>query len=320
MRYSVCLTTLNEKRTIHKTIRSLLRQTIKPDEIIVVDAGSEDGTIEVLKKINTRRLKLFIKKGISRSEGRNFAIKMAKNDVVLLTDAGCVAKKDWAEKILSFFKDKKTLVVAGGYEMKAETSFEKAESIFLGVPKEKIKYGFLPSARSMAIKKDVIRKIGGFNPKLSGAAEDTEFCYRLVKNGVKIEVAGKGRVIWDMPNNLGEFFKKIYSYSQGDVKTGIWFHPSKGFMSHNIKALFVFLRYFLVFLFFSFYLLTLHLAFLYLGLSLLLLYIFYVLLKIKMKTKNFEVFLWGFIMQFVCDFAVILGFVSGFLAKDRPQL
>ena len=80
MKVSVCVTTKNEREeTIKKLFDALNNQTLKPNEIIIIDAKDYDNC--------------------SRSIGRNIAIKKAKNEIIALTDVGCLPKKDWLEKL-----------------------------------------------------------------------------------------------------------------------------------------------------------------------------------------------------------------------------
>lgn len=50
MRVSLIFTVLNEEKSVKNLLDSLLKQTRKPDEIVVVDGGSKDRTVEILKQ------------------------------------------------------------------------------------------------------------------------------------------------------------------------------------------------------------------------------------------------------------------------------
>ena len=278
LKVSVCITTFNEKaETVKKLLSALNNQSLKPDEIIIIDAKDYNNC--------------------SRSKGRNLAIKKAKNELIAITDAGCIPHKNWLKNITKPFIKEKVDVVAGGYKMVTKNSFQRAESIFLGTQQTDINDDFMPSARSMAFTKSIWKKSGGFPEELKNTAEDTVFNIKLLKVGAKFSVAKDAVVDWNLPESLLGFSKRVYSYAKGDAESGIWWHPVKKLRTHNLKILTIFARYLAFFLIYS--------TFDYRILGLVL--IVYVLFA------NSKAKLWGIILQFVSDFACIIGFSHGIL-------
>lgn len=300
---SIVITVLNEGKTINSLIDSILNEKSKVLEMLFVDGGSKDETVEIIKFYQQNHPKIgLLKKLGSRSDGRNFGVEKASGDVIVMTDAGCVVSKNWVEKITSPLKDTDADVVAGFYKMVGKTHFQKAESIFLGTLPQNFDINFLPSTRSIAFKKSIWEKVGGFPEELKGAAEDTVFNYKLIKAGAKIARVKSASVEWRMPDTMGEFFNKIKGYAKGDVQSGIWFFPGKGLKSHNIKVLSIYVRY----------LLGLILVFLgyqkqiyWYGL------IVFLVLYLFRSYKKAGV--WGILLQFVADFAAMIGFAEGLL-------
>lgn len=135
MKVSICITIYNEESSITALIDSLLSQTKKPDEIIIVDGGSSDKTVEIVRHYQKKdkRIKLVVEPG-GIAHGRNTAIELAKYPIIASIDAGCVAKNDWLAKITEPFINKKIGLVAGFYKMAARNSLQQAMSVFHGVP------------------------------------------------------------------------------------------------------------------------------------------------------------------------------------------
>ena len=159
---------------------------------------------------------------------------------------------------------------------------------------------FLPSARSIAFRKSVWESVGGFSEKLDGAAEDTVFNFHTLKIGTRYARVKDAVVEWGVPQNLKDFFWKVFSYAKGDAKSKIWLFPGKGLASHNIKALFVILRYLtgVSLLFFG-------IKFHFLLAYLLIFFVFYLIWAYIKAGLN------GVILQIVGDFAVMGGFLNG---------
>lgn len=318
MGVSVVVTVLNEENTIFSLIDSLRRQLHKFDELIIVDGGSTEKTVEVIKHFQKKdgRIKLLITKA-SRGEGRNIGIDAANEKIIALTDAGCVAEKEWLSNLVGPFKNEEVDVVAGFYNMIGSrgkrTDFERALSVFLGTNPRDFDAKFLPSARSMAFRKRVWEETGGFSEKAKGTAEDTLFSYKLTKENFTIVRVKNARVGWRIPSDPAGAFEKMKNYAKGDVETGIWIHPAKGLTSHNIKSVFKFFRYaFGLWLFvLGFKLVP---SWQILGI-LLILYIFWSFRKVYLYFEDWKVGLWGIYLQFLSDIAVMYGFLLGVLGK-----
>ena len=311
MKTSVCLTVFSEEKSVSDLLGSLLIQTKKPDEIVIVDGGSIDKTVDILRHFQKKdsRIRVLSQK-CTRSEGRNLSIEFAKNDIIAMTDAGCVAHKEWLKNITSPFEHDGVDIVAGFYVMSTKTDFEKAASVFLGVNPRKFDINFLPSTRSIAFRKSAWERIGGFPEDLETTAEDTVFNYNAVKEGLKFSRVEKAIVGWSIPDNSREYFIKVSEYAKGDVKSGIWWHPTKKLSSHNIKALFVLLRYLLGLALILYALINSF--FILIILSGFILYSFYAFRKVFSEHNEVKAGLYGVYIQYLTDIAVIYGFLNGF--------
>src|SRR3989344_586801 len=244
MKVSVCLTVYNEEKSIRVLVESLLSQSKKPDEIVIVDGGSSDKTVEIIRHLQKKdkRIILLVQK-CTRAEGRNLSVELSKNEIVAITDADCIAKKTWLERITEPFNNSNADISAGFYEMKSKNTLQRAESVFLGVNPNDFDIRFLPSTRSIAFRKAIWEEIGGFPESKDNSAEDTDFNYKAVKLGAKYARVKNAQVEWSMPPTFKSFIKKIRDYAMWDAKYGIWWHPTKKLTSHNIKVLAVYMRY-----------------------------------------------------------------------------
>ena len=228
MKVSVVVTVYNEAGTIKPLLDSLLEQSLAPREIIVVDAGSTDGTVDIIKHYSiTFRDR---DRGTNRSKARNAGIKAAKNEIIAVTDAGCTADKYWLERLVKPFKDKNVQSVAGFYRPVTKTPFQQAIAPFVAVMPDKFNpKTYLPSSRSLAF-----RRGAAWYPENLNYCEDLIFAQRLKAAGKMAVVAG-AKVSWQMQTTWAGFFWQIFHYTGGDVRARYW--------PHLIKIATVWLRY-----------------------------------------------------------------------------
>lgn len=319
MKVSACITVLNEEKSIGRLLDSFLKQTLKPNEIVIVDGGSKDKTVDIIKHYQKKDKRIkFVKQKGSIAKGRNVSIELAKNKIIALTDAGCVPRKDWLEKTTEPFKYKNVGLVAGFYHMHAKNPLQEAMNVFHGVsPSQYDSETFLPAARSVAFRKSLWEQIGGFSQKLDKAGEDTLFFYEAVKTGTRIVRVEKAIVDWEETKlfTLQDSLKKFFDYSKGDAQAGIWWHPGKQLASHNIKVVLIFIRYLIgLYLLINSFIKPSTLLLLSICL---ILYIFWIFRKVFVITGNWKAGLLGIVVQFSSDFVVMRGFLSGLLNKKR---
>jgi glycosyltransferase involved in cell wall biosynthesis len=288
--FSVVVTVLNELESIEPLLSSLFTQTLLPDEIVIVDAGSTDGTIDKIKQFHQQKpsvpVRLLVKPGTNRSLGRNLGIKAARNNFIAVTDAGCVAHKDWLAQLAHRFENETVDSVAGFYQATAVQEKEKVFSWFMAVqPEDLDPTSFLPSSRSLAFTKQAWTNAGMY-PEQLDTCEDLVFAKALTQQGT-LRVAANARVEWAMPKTILAYFKQISGYAKGDVQARYWPHLKK----HGL----VWLRYFV----FAVYPL------------LLLVYPLWPMLKHRKRITTIAQALWLVPVQVITDLAIMWGGLRG---------
>lgn len=218
MKASIVVTERNEHDSIAEFIDSALAQSLKPDEIVIADGGSTDGTVDIIESYikGGAPIRLIHAPG-NRSIGRNAATKAARNEVIAVTDVGSRLDKDWLKNIIKPFKENsKAMVVSGFFLPDPQSYFEDISATLMLAENDKIDVKtWLPSSRSIAYKKTAWEKAGGY-PEHTNYNEDTPFDLALREAGYNFEDGLKAVVYWRPRPNLREFYRQYYFYAVGD--------------------------------------------------------------------------------------------------------
>ncbi len=205
---SLICTVFNEGKNIEEFIKSISRQLRIPNEFIIVDGGSTDNTYSTAKEVskNFKWIRIYQIKGANISQGRNYAIKKSKYDIIASIDAGGIYDKNWLRNLLRGFNGE---VSFGIDKPLIKNNFQK-------VLAKSILHKNVPgSSRNMMFSKVVWKKVGGY-PEDMERAEDTLFDQRIRKAGYKISSVKDAICYWEMRKNISEVRKQFYGYGYWD--------------------------------------------------------------------------------------------------------
>jgi len=219
-------TVLNEESSIRLLLESILQQSRQPDEVVIVDGGSSDSTVSIIKSYANRLpLKLIEAPGVNIARGRNLAIAESSCQTIAATDAGVSLAPTWLESLLRPFydyPDGPLLVSCGFFLPSADTAFELAMGATVIPDIEDINpEEFLPSSRSVAFSKEAWRVAGGY-PEWLDYCEDLVFDMRLKKAGATFVWCPEAVVYFRPRGDLKSFFRQYYRYARGDGKANLW--------------------------------------------------------------------------------------------------
>lgn len=236
MKVSLIVTFRNEMSHLEEWWESLEAQTRLPDEVVIVDGGSDDGTWEFLQSRKppfTLRLKSY--PGSNISAGRNAAVRLAAHEVIAVTDGGCVLSPDWLAELTSpLERDPSLQVVAGGYQPLPSGFFQRV-SACATLPRlhEIDPARFLPSARSTAYRRGVWEAAGGY-PEWLAIGEDMFFNHAWKRMGMNYIVKKEAVVYWRLRPGPVPFFRQYYRYAWGDGRSGMY--PRRHLVRYAVYA------------------------------------------------------------------------------------
>lgn len=180
---SVIIPAYNAERTILETIASVQKQTFSDFELIVINDGSNDRTLELLNTIQDTRLKVFSYSNGGLPTARNRGISHATGEFITFLDADDLWTPDKLELQLAALQQHPGAGVAYSW---THYMNEKGESFHAGKPVfyEGNVYGkllignFLDSGSNPLIRRQAIDSVGEFDPTLK-SCEDWEYWLRL---------------------------------------------------------------------------------------------------------------------------------------------
>jgi cellulose synthase/poly-beta-1,6-N-acetylglucosamine synthase-like glycosyltransferase len=233
LKFSLVTTCRNEIDSLPRWKQDILAQTRQPDEMVIVDAFSDDGTAEMLFdwSRNDERVVVIQEKG-NAAHGRNLAIERAQYEHILSTDMGVRLCPVWCEELIKPFEADPTVeIVAGNTQIDKETvktAVARAEYYIENGGEPRLEPGFVPGNRSVAYTKKVWRELGGLPEDLTFYADDSVFGRQMVRAEYKMAYAPKAMTYWGRPDRLRDFCREAYNYGRGDgeaaIKTPFAFH------------------------------------------------------------------------------------------------
>jgi len=210
LRATVVIPALNEEEFIEACLRSLRAQTMPSAEIIVVDNGSTDRTVEIARKYAD---KVLILPGLSLWEMKQRGVEAAQSPIVVTTDADTVAPPDWLEKLLRHFSDPNVVAVGGPVRALEPSTVSDLYTKGLSAIAQA---GLLYDA-NMAFRRDVMLRSGGYARLKRGW--DWELSARLSRYG-RVVYDPEAYVITDVPFSRQLEFANI-AWNAGLLSIGI---------------------------------------------------------------------------------------------------
>ncbi len=265
---SVIIPAYNEELVLHNCVSSVLRSDYPDFEVILVDDGSKDDTLRIMREFESNaRVRVIPQVNSGKAAALNTGMQAAGGDVLFFVDADGLFKPDTIRRMLSGFTSKKVGAVCGNDEPvntdRLQTRLITLQShIGTGFVRRALaRINCLPivSGNIGAFRREALqaamgkmkptvgtlRKDGFIQPFLEGfIGEDLELTWRVHASGYRVNFAPRAMVLSEVPSTLKDLWKQRVRWARGFLQT-VRIHRRMFFsLKHGMIGLYLPVNYF----------------------------------------------------------------------------
>ena len=223
----VVVPAFNEEKVICKTLDSLLASSWSDLSILVVDDGSTDDTVRILREryAGEPRIQVLTKSNGGKSEALNLGIAALDSDIIIALDADTIFLPDTVSNLVRSFDDPQIAAVAGnakvGNRINLLTRWQALEYI---IAQNLDRRAFerlncitvVPGAIG-AWRREVVLEVGGFGTDT--LAEDADLTLRIIRAGHRVVYAEDAIALTEAPADIRSFLKQRFRWMYGMMQT-----------------------------------------------------------------------------------------------------
>lgn len=207
-RVSIIVRCYNESELIGKLLHGIDRQTISDYEIVLVDSGSTDGTLEIAEDFDVDKIEYIEPTEFSFGRALNYGVSAAEGEYCVIASAHVYPERDdWLENLLEMF-DENIALVYGKQRGNSVTTFSESRIFEQWFPDHNIEsqeHPFCNNANA-AIRREVWEEVR-YDEGLPGL-EDVEWCKRVQEEGYDISYAASALVVHVHDESASEIYNR----------------------------------------------------------------------------------------------------------------
>ena len=219
MKYSIIVPVFNRPDEVDELLQSLVGQTLKDFEVVIVEDGSEKPCKDVCDKYAGKiDLKYFMKKNSGPGQSRNYGAERANGEYLIVLDSDGVLPEGYLKAVDDELR-REPADAFGGPDCAHDSFTETQKAISYSMTsffttggirggKKKLDK-FYPRSFNMGIRRDVYMRLGGFSKMRFG--EDIDFSIRIFKAGCKCRLFPEAWVWHKRRTDMRKFFRQVYN-------------------------------------------------------------------------------------------------------------
>ncbi len=241
---SVIIAAYNEETVIARTVRSILDNGYPDLEVVVVDDGSKDGTLEVLRSefADDSRVRIFSQPNRGKSSALNHAITQSRHEILVAVDADTIFRRGAVLALVRHFADPQVGAVSGnarvGNRQRWITRFQSIEYV-CGFNLDRRALDLLNAITVVpgavgAWRKERVLALGGFGHDT--LAEDTDLTLAIRRSGYRIRYEETAVAYTEAPETTAALAKQRFRWAFGTLQAAwkhraVTFDPRYGFLA-----------------------------------------------------------------------------------------
>ncbi len=218
---SVVVPNRNGAPTIGRCLVAALASDYGRFEVVVVDDGSEDASVEIVQAFPCRLVRLQRRGGVSRA--RNAGARASAGELLFFIDGDCLLRRDSLSLANASYGDRRDHVLGGTYTPSPHDRdfFSAFQSVFINHFETKKREPDYVAAHALVIDADLFRRSGGFLEDsfigVAASVEDVEFSHRLRRQGTRLTLEPTLQVThvfrFSLRRSLGNAIKKARTWT-----------------------------------------------------------------------------------------------------------
>ncbi|MEM1034084.1 MAG: glycosyltransferase family 2 protein, partial [Myxococcota bacterium] len=221
---------LNEEKFIAAVVERVLEMDYPPDrmEVLVADGGSTDRTLDILRELERRDVRLLTIPNPARIQaaGMNEIVRRARGEIVIRLDAHADYARDYVRRCVEVLRETGADNVGGAARARAQNGFQRALCAALDSPlgvggskyRDADNEGYVESVFNGAFRRSVFERAGLYDP---GAItnEDAELNQRILAAGGRIYLSRKIVAYYYPRDSLSGLARQYFKYGKGRART-----------------------------------------------------------------------------------------------------
>ncbi len=231
---SVVVPVYNGEKTIDACIESLLALDYPKQayEIVIVENGSTDRTVEIIQRYPVRLLHSLLR---GPAAARNLGIAHSTGEIIAFTDADCIADREWLTRLVEPYKQAET-GGAGGAILAYQHSGRDVVEIFSELHSPLVNFSsgegeFLPHlyTANASYRRSLLNRVNGFNARLI-MAEDVDLAWRIqLQTGARLVYNAEAKVYHHHRSTRASLARQYRNYGYGEILLDTMYGDQPGY-------------------------------------------------------------------------------------------